>query len=67
VKSIAAASVIAKVTRDRLMQELAEQFPVYGFDIHKGYATAAHRAAIKEHGACPAHRLTYKTFHPTLL
>jgi ribonuclease HII len=66
VKSIAAASIVAKVTRDRVMRELALQYPAYGFEIHKGYATEAHRNAIKEHGPCAAHRLTYKTFRPTL-
>ncbi|MBI4435762.1 ribonuclease HII [Candidatus Uhrbacteria bacterium] len=62
VKSIAAASVIAKVTRDRLMIELAREFPVYGFEVHKGYATKVHRDAIALHGPCPHHRLSYKTF-----
>jgi ribonuclease HII len=62
VKSIAAASVIAKVTRDRRMARLAEEYPAYGFEIHKGYATKLHRDAIKKHGPCPAHRLGYKTF-----
>lgn len=62
VKSIAAASVIAKVTRDRLMSKLACEFPVYGFEIHKGYATKAHRAAIVLHGPCSHHRLGFKTF-----
>src|SRR3989339_1808187 len=62
VKSIAAASVIAKVTRDRLMVELAREFPVYGFEVHKGYATNVHRTAIALHGPCPHHRLSYKTF-----
>ncbi len=62
VKSIAAASVIAKVTRDRLMDTLAESFPAYGFERHKGYATDSHRAAIKKHGPCPHHRLSYRTF-----
>lgn len=62
VKSIAAASIVAKVTRDRMMAALAEQFPAYGFDVHKGYATVAHRTAIKKHGPCSVHRLTYKTF-----
>ena len=65
VKSIAAASVLAKVTRDRQMRTFAEQFPQYGFDLHKGYGTKAHREAIKEHGACAIHRLGYKTFHST--
>lgn len=64
VKSIAAASVIAKVTRDRLMSKLACEFPVYGFEIHKGYATKAHRAAIVLHGPCSHHRLGFKTFVP---
>ncbi|KKW33470.1 MAG: Ribonuclease HII [Candidatus Uhrbacteria bacterium GW2011_GWA2_52_8d] len=62
VKSIAAASVIAKVTRDRLMAELAREFPVYGFEVHKGYATKVHRTAIALHGPCSHHRLGYKTF-----
>jgi ribonuclease HII len=59
--SIAAASVLAKVTRDRLMQEFHVQFPAYGFDAHKGYGTAKHLAAIEKHGACPIHR---KSFAP---
>jgi ribonuclease HII len=59
--SIAAASVLAKVTRDRLMLEYAEQFPEYGFAEHKGYGTAKHLAAIEKFGACPIHR---KTFAP---
>lgn len=59
--SIAAASVLAKVTRDRLMLEYAAQFPAYGFAEHKGYGTPAHLAAIASHGACPIHR---KSFAP---
>ena len=59
--SIAAASIIAKVTRDRLMTELDAQFPQYGFAQHKGYGTKAHLAAIHRHGPCPHHR---KTFRP---
>ncbi len=59
--SIAAASVLAKVTRDRLMQEFSAQYPGYGFAEHKGYGTAKHLAAIKKFGACPIHR---KTFAP---
>ncbi len=59
--SIAAASVIAKVTRDRLMTEIDRQFPQYGFAQHKGYGTAAHLAAIQRHGPCIHHR---KTFRP---
>jgi ribonuclease HII len=57
--SIAAASVLAKVTRDRLMQEYHVQFPAYGFDEHKGYGTAKHLAAIQKHGACPIHRRSF--------
>jgi ribonuclease HII len=59
--SIAAASVLAKVTRDRLMLEFDRQFPNYGFAGHKGYGTAKHLAAIAAHGACPIHR---KSFAP---
>lgn len=62
VKSIAAASIVAKVVRDNYMKKLANQFPAYGFDQHKGYGTRLHRQAITEHGACPQHRLTFKTF-----
>lgn len=56
---IAAASVIAKVTRDRLMIELDAKFPQYGFAQHKGYGTPAHLAALDRHGPCPAHRRTF--------
>lgn len=58
---IAAASVIAKVTRDRIMIELDAKYPQYGFAKHKGYGTADHLAALDRHGPCPAHR---KTFAP---
>ncbi|MBL8589406.1 MAG: ribonuclease HII [Methylobacteriaceae bacterium] len=54
--SIAAASIVAKVTRDRMMAQLAQDHPAYGFDRHMGYATAAHRAAIRAHGLSPHHR-----------
>ena len=57
--SIAAASVLAKVTRDDLMLKMAEQYPEYGFGIHKGYGTKAHYAALAEHGPCPIHRMTF--------
>jgi ribonuclease HII len=57
--SIAAASVIAKVTRDRIMLRLAEAFPQYGFEIHKGYPTPKHLAALKQHGPCPQHRRSF--------
>src|SRR4051812_5610968 len=56
---IAAASVIAKVTRDRIMVELHDRFPAYAFDEHKGYATPEHQAALREHGPCAEHRFSY--------
>ena len=58
--SIAAASIIAKVTRDKLMDTYHEQYPVYNFKQNKGYPTAAHRSAIKTHGPCEIHRRTFK-------
>ena len=57
--SIAAASIVAKVTRDRIMVRYEEEFPGYGFASHKGYGTAAHRESIKKMGACPIHRRTF--------
>lgn len=57
--SIAAASIIAKVTRDRIMRQWDEVYPQYGFEKHKGYGTAVHIAAIKEYGLCPLHRKTF--------
>jgi len=57
--SIAAASIIAKVTRDRLMLELAVRHPGYGFEIHKGYPTPAHLAALERLGPCPEHRVSF--------
>ncbi len=57
--NIAAASVLAKVTRDDLMEALAAEYPQYGFEIHKGYGTKAHYAALTEHGVCPAHRRSF--------
>lgn len=57
--SVAAASILAKVTRDRLMLEYAKQYPVYGFDRHKGYGTKLHFEALSAHGPCPIHRLTF--------
>ncbi len=57
--SIAAASILAKVTRDRWMLELDRRFPQYGFAAHKGYGTKAHYAALREYGPCEAHRPTY--------
>jgi ribonuclease HII len=56
---IAAASIVAKVTRDRLMIDLDQEFPQYGFKGHKGYAAEIHRTAIKEHGPSPVHRKTF--------
>lgn len=61
VAAISAASILAKTERDAQMKRLHEQYPVYGFDRHAGYGTAAHLAAIDQHGICPAHR---KTFAP---
>ena len=57
--SIAAASIIAKVTRDRIMREWDELYPMYGFEKHKGYGTKMHIDAIKEYGLCPLHRLSF--------
>lgn len=56
---IAAASILAKVTRDRYMLQMAEQYPQYGFEKHKGYGTAAHYAALREYGPCPIHRPSF--------
>ena len=57
--SIAAASILAKVSRDDVMMDMAEKYPQYGFEIHKGYGTKAHYAALREYGASPIHRLTF--------
>lgn len=59
--SIAAASIMAKVARDRYMTEQAKYYPQYGFEKHKGYGTAEHRAAILQYGACPLHRPSFLT------
>jgi ribonuclease HII len=59
-QSIAAASVLAKVTRDKLMEKYHEQFPLYEFNKHKGYGTRLHRDLIRKHGPCPIHRRTFK-------
>lgn len=61
VASIAAASIVAKVTRDRMMTAFHEKYPAYGFDRHKGYGTRAHMDALRAHGPCPIHR---KSFGP---
>jgi ribonuclease HII len=57
--AVGAASIVAKVTRDRVMHTLHGSYPEYGFDRHVGYATAAHRGAITEHGVCALHRLSF--------
>lgn len=59
IPSISAASILAKVTRDRYMLEMATEYPEYGFEKHKGYGTAAHYAAIREFGTCPIHRQSF--------
>lgn len=58
--SIAAASILAKVTRDRMMARAGLDFPAYGFAVHAGYGTAAHRAAIQADGPCPLHRMSFR-------
>ena len=64
--SIAAASILAKVTRDRLMEEYDAQYPQYGFAVHKGYGTRRHYEALREFGPCPIHRQTFlKKFYET--
>jgi ribonuclease HII len=60
VPAISAASILAKVSRDRWCAEYHQQFPQYGFDQHKGYGTADHLAALRLHGPCPEHRRTFK-------
>lgn len=60
VRSIAAASIVAKVHRDALMADLDRQYPGYGFAVHKGYATRAHKRALKKLGACPIHRPSFE-------
>ena len=59
ISSIAAASILAKVTRDRMMARLGQHYPAYGFAGHAGYGTAKHRAALREHGPCPEHRYSF--------
>ena len=65
--SIAAASVIAKVARDRWMTEYDALYPQYGFAAHKGYGVKQHQAALREYGASPLHRRTWRPFQPPLL
>ena len=57
--NIAAASILAKVTRDELMENMAQEYPQYQFEVHKGYGTKAHYAALTEHGPSPIHRMTF--------
>lgn len=59
IPSIAAASIVAKVTRDRLMRDFAVRYPVYGFERHKGYGSRAHHEALLQYGPCPIHRRTF--------
>jgi ribonuclease HII len=66
VTAISAASIIAKVTRDREMIELDKKYPEYGFAKHKGYITAAHSAALLEHGPCPEHRTSFSNISALL-
>ena len=56
---VSAASILAKVTRDRLMQELSRQYPQYGFAVHKGYGTQQHRERLEKYGMCAAHRKAF--------
>src|SRR4029453_18972489 len=65
--SIAAASVIAKVTRDRMMRDFCAQFPQYCFDQHKGYGTELHLLRLHEHGPCPIHRRSFEPVAQPLL
>jgi ribonuclease HII len=67
VAAISAASILAKTARDALMLDLHEQYPLYGFSGHKGYGTAAHLAALREHGACAIHRRSFKPVRDVLL
>jgi ribonuclease HII len=62
--SIAAASIIAKVTRDKMMVKFHQEYPQFGFAQHKGYPTKAHKAAIKKYGCCPIHRKSFKGVKP---
>lgn len=64
--SVSAASIVAKVYRDRLMKELAQKYPWYAFEKNAGYGTAAHIAGLKEHGVCPEHRQSYKPIQEIL-
>lgn len=65
--AIMAASILAKVSRDRAMRQLHEEFPVYGFDRHKGYPSPQHLAALQAHGPCPHHRRSYAPVQLSLM
>ena len=60
IRAISAASIVAKVTRDRMMKELAVRYPRYGFEQHKGYGTERHQRALKKYGPCPLHRTSFR-------
>ena len=66
-RAIMAASILAKVTRDRLMADLHRQYPEYGFDGHKGYGSPQHLAALRRHGPCPQHRRSFAPVRETLI
>ena len=66
IAAVAAASIIAKVSRDAFMTRLARRYPEYGFELHKGYGTVIHLRAIQKNGSCPAHRLTFLTKRPKM-
>ncbi|MBS0201002.1 MAG: ribonuclease HII [Proteobacteria bacterium] len=66
-RAIMAASILAKVTRDRLMADLHRQYPEYGFDGHKGYGSPQHLAALRQHGPCPQHRRSFAPVRETLI
>jgi len=67
VAAISAASILAKVTRDALCRELHQAHPQYGFDVHKGYPTPEHLLALRQHGACAAHRRSFAPVHSALV
>ena len=66
-ENISAASILAKVTRDNDMKELAKKFPEYGFEKHKGYGTKVHMEALKNHGPCDIHRMSYKPVKESII